>query len=424
MRLVPLTHNVMAVESPDNGWSMPQSYPINDSFRQQSAVQSRMYSSHVGASEFSAFENAAELRRRLARSQMLRNLPVGTATGYEEFNDDPWDDPDYLNISDGSSPRADRSVPWVPFSTRARLRSETQFNGSALRSRPVNPLLRQSEISNDFTVRESDDPDDHDIHAFNSFSPPSGVQFTNDVMPGSHDRNSASIVGHGPSTRAAFSQSAALFTSPVTSSLSGRALINREPPSRSRAFWSGTDGISTRPMRVQSPIAWEGDTHSIDYGTSPGGASLSHPADLEMGARASVRRSSLADINSFQSPSPSPPPSPPLVSRVRRPLAEPPRTVPSTAYGHLDLTAYHEGPFRASLQRFVDTDRLRSRLNRLEPMIDAISSDVTPSASSHSPQAISPLLFEDDDYVSAETFVSQQTANSPPHVSIALFCFV
>lgn len=397
---------------------MPRTYPTNESFRHPATVHPRLYSSRVDDASDSLVANAAELRRR--RSQTLRNLDAGTGDHQELSDDDHWNTVETTDAPDVPLPHT--GYPWTRH-THLHADDHTSESGdSALRYRSANPLIRASEMSTSWPARENDDRD-HVIHALDVLSPTSNSRYVRGIAPGRHARIPAGNA-NGDRTGlnvANFSQAAASLAFSPPRSLPVRDPVVREIPQHGRAFPSSIDtargSSSARPTRAQSPVAWEDVVHSTEYTDIPGGAQAPRLTDLELRAQARFRRSSLVDAGLFQSPSPSPSPSP--VERAPRRSVQPPRTMPPTPYGNLDLSAYHEGPFRASLQRFVDMDRIRTRLNRLESLANDVSSNPTPS-SQQSPPITPPLRDHSHGHLSTEhTF--RQTANPAHQVSAALF---
>jgi hypothetical protein len=101
---------------------------------------------------------------------------------------------------------------------------------------------------------------------------------------------------------------------------------------------------------------------------------------------------------------------------------EPPRVAPMSTFESLDLSAYHEGPFRASLQRYVDLDRIRSRFNRSESMANNIRS--TSASRPSFPRPHPPPRFDSDDDPSSAGNPSSRTINNARQVRmLSILCY-
>ena len=79
------------------------------------------------------------------------------------------------------------------------------------------------------------------------------------------------------------------------------------------------------------------------------------------------------------------------------PQSQAPPTAPhdhrSSVFRNIDLDAYHRGPFRASLERLVEIERLRARLTHLHSLSDDANPQESPAPS------LPPLRFDNDDYI-------------------------
>jgi hypothetical protein len=406
---------------------MPPVYHTSDPSRQlpsanRGPFHSRLYSSRVAASNSLVSENAAELRRNLARSQMLQTLPQ---------DDDMLDDfPTLLGSDNPWRARRDPETdPWIQpndragmlrdASSRTRPHAGSPSDDLSWHERSSNSLLRPyfSSSSTTRTVGRSD----NDGHRFNPLlSPPSTSPFVRGVAPASSSNNLPRSISRDhtqPDTPNNSSQAAALSPSSLTTSpVFGLPSSNRRIPQHTRAFSSSVDPsretATVRPIRAQSPVAWEDVIHSTAYSPLRADSSMSHQTDHDLRTRARQRPS----LGPFRSP---PPPSP--EHAPRSPV--PPRATPTSTYGSLDLSAYHEGPFRASLQRYVDLDRIRSRLNRLESIADNVSSRSASSSRPPLPPSLPPLRFDSDDDLLSAGGASSRTANSAQHVRTFSFSF-
>lgn len=388
-------------------WSMPL-YPMSDPSRQpppaaQERFQSRLYSSRVASSNSLVSENAAELRRNLARSQMLQTLP----------QDDDISN-DILNLLGADSPWRTRhepeTGPWSqPINRAAMLRDAPNRPrpraGEPWRDRTSSPSLRPytSSLSTSRTVGRADESD----HRFNPLlGPPSTSPFARSTAPVSSTNNLTRRINRDRTLpgMADPSQIVALSATSPTSPVFGLSSQSQQISQRTHASPSTVNtsrGISTaRPVRPRSPVAWDDFFDSAAY--PPPGADSPVPGRTEHDTQIPARqRPSQVDMGPFPSLSPASP-------EERAPRSpEPPRATPVSTYGGLDLSAYHEGPFRASLQRYVDFDRIRSRLSRLESMADNVSSRLTLAPS------LPPLQFEnDDEHVSAANASSRATPSA------------
>ncbi|KIM86610.1 hypothetical protein PILCRDRAFT_309403 [Piloderma croceum F 1598] len=399
-RLSPSTSNVDDAES-GMDWSMPL-YPIDPSRQPPPAAQERfqshLYSSRVASSNSLVSENAAELRRNLARSQMLQTLPQDDDTSNLLSADSPW--------RTRHEPETD---PWSqPINRAAMLRDAPNRPrpraGEPWRDRTSNPSLRPyaSSLSTSRTVGRTVEGD----HRFNPLlGPPSTSPFVRSTAPVSSANNLTSRINRDRTLPGMVdpSQTVALSTTSPTSPVFGLSSNSQQISQRTRVFPSTVDasrGISTaRPVRAQSPVAWDDFFESAAHPSPEADSPVPGHTDHDM--RIPVRqRPSLVDVGPFRSPSPASP-----AGRAPR-SPESPRATPVSTYRNLDLSAYHEGPFRASLQRYVDFDRIRSRLSRLESMADNVSSRPTLAPS------LPPLQFENDDHVSAANASSRATPSA------------
>jgi hypothetical protein len=78
------------------------------------------------------------------------------------------------------------------------------------------------------------------------------------------------------------------------------------------------------------------------------------------------------------------------ISPTRSTLSQHPVQNQASTYRNINLNAFHDGSFRTSLQRFIELDRVRSRLTRLETM--ANEAPPTPSSAPFLP----PLRFDSE----------------------------
>jgi hypothetical protein len=124
--------------------------------------------------------------------------------------------------------------------------------------------------------------------------------------------------------------------------------------------------------------------------------------DLNSSSSRNRSRSSLTDLNPLRSSAISDERDRRSHSNFSRPTSSSAHVVPPppppppespSMYGNFDLNAYHDGPFRASLQRFIELDRVRSRLNRLD---NAAANDSATGPGPSLPPSLPPLQFDYD----------------------------
>ena len=364
---------------------------------------SRSYSSRVAASNSLVSENAAELRRRLARSQMLQTPPQ---------DDDMLDDLPTLLGTDNPW-RARRESDWIQPDDHVPLRGTSGHprpragslasDSSSWRDHSGNPLVRPYS-SSPSTARTIGRPDDGGQRFNSSLGSPSDSATIRRVAPAP----SAGSVGHNRTPFDAFthSQFSAMSATPPPSSRSpGLPLSHRQIPQRTRTFSASIDPSRARPFNTQRHIAWEDGIYSTSNSPLDADPPTARQLDHDLTIRAR-HRSSLVD-GILRSPSPFSP-----IERAPR-SPEPARATHVSTYENFDLSTYHEGPFRASVQRYADRDRItRSRHNRLGTMTDNVFSEST-SSQPPLPPTLPPLRFDsDDDLLSA----SRRAPNSSRYV--------
>jgi hypothetical protein len=392
---------------------MPLSHTSSPTGRLPSTTRenfhSQLYGSRVAGSNSLGSGNTAELRRRVARSQMLQTLPQ---------DDDMLDD--FPTLLDSDNPwRAmpePETDPWIRSADRAAMLRDSSsrlwphagsFASEPLgRDRSSNRLLRPYSSSS-LTSRAGGRPDDT-AHRFDPLpSPPSDSSFIRDAG------QATSLLGRDRTQPHELTPSSVSATSPPPSPGFGLQPFSRRIPHRTRAFSSSVSsprGVPTLvPPSAPSPVAWEDGIHSTAYSPLETDSSIPRQHDYDSRARAR-RRSSLVDVGSIRPPSPLSP-----TERVPR-SREPPRATPVSTYGNLDLSAYHEGPFRASMQRYVDLDRIRSRLNRFESLADNVSSPSGPSSQRAMAPSLPPLRFDGDDDFFPVRGVSRGAFHAARHV--------
>lgn len=328
-------------------------------------LSSRSYSSRAPTSNSLVSETAAEMRRTISRSQMLPTVP---------HHDDSFD---FSSPSDSDNPWQDRRPITVPrdspdeYDTLARLRSRIRgadatsslhYHATPSQSREHYGSLSTTQIRGGFAEasRRIDEPSS----ALASLRRLQAIPSERTL--GTVDRLRASALGSDGG-------------SPPTLPFSSGWSTNTR--SGNRAFPSSTDA-ARRTSRPHSPTREYLALNRLRALTA-----VARETDPDLRARAR-QRSSVADVGLFRSPSPD------AAHDRNSPLsADPPRAAPSSAYESLDLSVYHQGPFRASLQRSLDLDRIRSRLNRLESLADPAPA----SSASALPPSLPPLHFESDD---------------------------
>ena len=324
---------------------------------------------------------------------MLQSLPQNDDT-LDEFPtllgpDNPW----RARRESETDPWVQRSAVLQDASRVLSPRADPRAVDSLERDRLMGPSLRpyRPYSSSSSTTRTLGRPDDirHQL-----LDPSMRSPFARRVVPSSPGDDLASGIHrdrtHPNSSQAAARSVPSLPTSPVF----GLPSNYRPSLSRSRTFSSTVDTSrvtsTARPNRAQSPVALQDIFHSPGYShreNSPMPRQTNH--DIRTRAR---RMSAFSDVGLFRSTSPPAP-----LERMSR-SPEPPRATPASTYASLDLSAYHEGPFRASLQRYVDLDRIRSRLSRLESMADSVSTQPS-SRRLPVPPTLPPLRFDSDDEI-------------------------
>ncbi|TFY55903.1 hypothetical protein EVG20_g9146 [Dentipellis fragilis] len=369
--------------SPSPRWASLRSWepymassPYESNMPSAGSVRSR-YSARPNQTASLVSENASEWRRSLARSELL-----GSAS------------------SSNRGRQSDRGNP-EPSSALAshELNTFSSFWERAYASELEDPLLRRSPTlsgnayrsrlsSRD--VRRPPSPRAHLRPSAAERRPPRNNRISSEyaypfspAYTGMHSRADSDNLPFADDVPFS-SQAAALFAARSTSpSLPDGVNM----PSDSR---QPNHGVPLRPSRSPSPPALLSSMRDISPSTSMPSARAHPPppAMSEFRRRANLRSSmNLASIF---------PPSPPMPAAERprpsearrRPFAEPPQESPSSSspYRNIDLNAYHEGPFRASLERWMEMDRLRSRITH-EPF-----SEEPPRRSR--PPSLPPLQFE------------------------------
>lgn len=210
-------------------------------------------------------------------------------------------------------------------------------------------------------------------------------------VPGNFGQDSDAIASQTRVLRDASSQE------PTTSSSFTVNSVNHE--SRAHAYSSSVEASRAipRPLRAEdSPSLWAG----------PSRPSASIGIDPDLRARARQRAASTAQ-GPFRSPSP-----PSVVDMVSYPFPETTEPSSSSAGENIDPSSYHDGPFRATLQRYVDLERIRSRLRRLEAMTQTSISESSPTTRSTFPNILPPVHSEVDDDLSVPITVPHRSTSS------------
>lgn len=366
-------------------WSDVPSRQANNQPSRRPPSQLRSHTSHITTSNSLVSENAAEIRRSMARAQMLESLPLEDNIQDEDLFWLPR-----TMFSRGSSEAQNLDAAPESFDHGREWRSGSSAhshnhatfpdsNDNEAQTHPITSSVSPS-VRSMGGLRDSD-------HRFHSISnSPENSRFAANPSPGSSGRNAPNTNGHDRDEL-----DVPLNSHAPSSSLPGYMYANRDILERSHDFLSAVDaqhGRSTlRPPRPRSPVAWE-DVINFGNDTSSHSNGAFSRAALELAARAR-RRSSLVDVGLFRSPSPTP-----SVEQAPRSPAERPRATSMSTYG--DLNTYHEGPFRASLQRFADLER-NSRSSHLEPLSDEDAPTVIASTRPTPPPSLPPLRFDSDD---------------------------
>ncbi|KAF7973616.1 hypothetical protein HWV62_14792 [Athelia sp. TMB] len=372
MRHPPLTHR--------SQWALPG---MPDTRR--SSLQA--HSSRLPASNSLVSETAAELRRTASRSQMLPSIP--------RYND-------AFEVSSDFDPDAwyERQLP----ATTTRRETDGLSDLERLRSR-----IRNLEPP---TGPRYDAPPSHRV---DRPEPPSQLRYDTASI-NSSDQHGPLSPSRGGAVRHSYVRRAG-----VTPSAEDSRLIRTLSAAGRRASLSSRSTGSSSTSSILPSSNDRSDQHSSPrHRLHSTHTDTARPRDLEshvdrlrgmtavdrtqdeLRSRARMR-AAVADVGLFLSPSP-----PPARGRDSSLTAEPPRAATSSAYDSIDLSGYHPGPFRASLQRSLDLDRIRSRLNRRDS-IDEPMPTTSASTRAAAPPSLPPSRFDSN---AIDLFMDRQPRTS------------
>ncbi|THH18152.1 hypothetical protein EW146_g2788 [Bondarzewia mesenterica] len=353
-----------------------------------SASRSRIYPIRPSQSNSLMSENAAEWRRSLARSELLLDLPLDQLTEEDTDVDRP--------------------------SSRRPLGASSLFTGEDVLPRSLEFLHRLDHLADadsyadSSLTRPSSDHRESSLSSWERIHPPLSPNLSlarssterqpSGYRPGPVNLSRPTTMAREPSPPTSnatdfrrndlddalfYHRADALFAARPALSLQGSegARVSEARTSSSRPDIN-TSGASAPSLQS---LPWENPARATSFEPS---------SSSELRRRATLRSS--LNPPSVSSTSPPPASSRPTPSNSSR---RPPSAAPSTAsrqdrsssYRNIDLNAYHEGPFRASLERLVEIERLRSRISQLE----SLSNEGTPRRPR--PPALPPLRFDFDD---------------------------
>ena len=324
------------------------------------------HGSRLPASNSLVSETAAELRRTASRSQMLPSIPR-----YSDAFEVPSDfDPD--NWYERQFPATTTRREGDELSNLERLRSRIRNLEPPTASRYVAPLTHHVDRPGPPAQLRYDTASIHSSDQHGPSSPSRGGAVRHSYVrragatPSAEDprlTRTLSAVGRRASLSSRSTGSSS--TSSILPSSNDRSDQHSSP--RHRLHSTHTD--TARPRDLESHVDRLRAMTAVDR------------TQDELRSRARMR-AAAADVGLFLSPSP-----PPARGRDSSLTAEPPRAATSSAYDSIDLSGYHPGPFRASLQRSLDLDRIRSRLNRRDSI-----DEPTPATSASTRTAVPPSL--------------------------------
>ncbi|KAA1477936.1 hypothetical protein DENSPDRAFT_627407 [Dentipellis sp. KUC8613] len=339
------------------------------------------YSARLNQTASLMSENASEWRRSLARSELLGSASSGNR-GRQSDRGNP----------EPSSTFASRDL--NSFSTYWERAYASELEDPLLRRSPTpsgNPY-RSRLSSRD--VRRAPSPRAHARPSAAERRPLRNNRISSDYayssgpsyidMRSRPDPDNSLFADDVPFSSQAAALFAARSASPPLSDSVNMPSDSRQP----------SHGAPFHPSRSRSPSPPSTLSSMRDIPPPPTSSSSARahpppPTMSEFRRRANLR-SSMNATSIFPSSPPMPAAERPRPSEPRRrPFVEPSQDSPSSssAYRNIDLNAYHEGPFRASLERWMEMDRLRSRMTH-----ESSLSDEPPRRSR--PPSLPPLQFE------------------------------
>lgn len=411
---------LLDVGSSESRFTDPISHPASDNSYSTSGLapslhrlRSRLYgNTRLGGTNSLVSESAAEIRRRNARLELMERLSNEASEHVMDTNDD------------GMNTNAPRPIPTAPLDLRSShmhrpnqfasdhpfYTRQTETSTSTLnRSRTMGTLTEStsSDLSrNNYTISSPYHAPTTDASAASvgsqshrrQWDPPSEAARRNGpVRPPSHPSFADRYMNHISSLSNDFDSR--------FSSVSDMPDFPADLGDRRRR-----GELLLPPRRPTLPRPDLGVQFSYEDRVESSPNPVTENLSARSALRASMGESRTGFRSAFRSPSPDERiPSPMFLDReLQRPhdTSSTSNAQPSTGtYGGLDPSNYHAGPFRDTIQRLVNMERMRTGLATGRP--DSIRGPPPPS--------LPPLRFEDD-------FSSLQTAPVPESRSPSWVC--